>query len=227
MLEESYAKRSVLDRFMAKVDTAGPNGCWLWIASLNNQGYGQFKLTPKPLNTVGAHRVALMLFRGIAITPRRTLSGTMSVDHLCRNRRCVNPDHLEYVSQQENVRRALFKSHCKHGHLFDAVNTYVIKRRRQCRVCHAASEERRRTAGIATRQQPGYRRPQSHATAARRAVSEALRRGQIAKQPCAQCGSDHVEAHHTDYLQPLVVTWLCRYHHREAHRLAKVVEVMS
>lgn len=53
--------------------------------------------------------------------------------------------------------------------------------------------------------------------AARYAVSAALRRGDIRKQPCEICGSEHSEAHHEDYAKPLTVKWLCRQHHVAQH----------
>jgi HNH endonuclease len=210
MLDAVYATQSMRNRFLAKIDYSGPNGCWLWTASLGRGGYGQFGIRHGYL--IHAHRVALLLFRGRPIIPGRT----MNVDHLCRNRRCVNPDHLEYVTQRENMRRSApaVKSHCTHGHLYDAENTYIINEHRHCRACHAMRQRRRRAAG-------------DPAMVARAAVRNALRRGQIAKQPCTHCGSNNVEAHHTDYSQPLIVTWLCAIHHREVHRLEKAVEVMS
>lgn len=56
---------------------------------------------------------------------------------------------------------------------------------------------------------------------ARLAVRNALRRGELHKEPCARCGASRVEAHHCDYSQPLVVAWLCADHHRQEHQKAE------
>lgn len=80
-------------RFFAKVDATGP--CWLWLGSLNNAGYG--KLTVRRVNLY-AHRFAHECLVG-------PVPEGLELDHLCRVRRCVNPDHLEPVTRSENVRR--------------------------------------------------------------------------------------------------------------------------
>lgn len=148
--------KTVEERFMAKVDISGDGGCWNWIGSLNPQGYGQFCVVrTRPL---GAHRVAMMLFREHPITPGRALQ----IDHLCRNKRCVNPDHLEVVTARENILRALpfrrcagprrTETHCKRGHEFTEENTYVYRGHRACRACHALAETvRRRRIGVPSR----------------------------------------------------------------------------
>lgn len=119
-------------RLMEKVEIQ-PGGCWLWLACVTQTGYGQFrfrgKLTP-------AHRASYVLHRG-AIPPGAVL------DHLCRVRRCVNPDHLEPVDQRTNLLRGIgwaavnaSKTHCVNGHEFTAENTYVNPSgRRHCRIC--------------------------------------------------------------------------------------------
>ena len=70
------------------------NGCWEWKAALDAYGYGALRVSGK---TVKAHRLSHAAFRGA--TER-------DLDHLCRNRACVNPDHLEPISRGENVRRS-------------------------------------------------------------------------------------------------------------------------
>jgi hypothetical protein len=150
-----YQRQPVLERFLAKVDKNGPNGCWIWLASKGPNGYGQFCLEgTRPL---GAHRVALKLFRGVDIMYGHALT----IDHLCHNPICVNPDHLEVVPQAVNTARRrrsrgwkLVRSSqpfCVKGHPFTEDNTYRLQGHRHCRACHAQRERarRQRIAGAA------------------------------------------------------------------------------
>jgi hypothetical protein len=123
------------ERFWAKVDKSGD--CWLWIGAVKNNGYGVFGIS-----------------RGVYALPHRVaLAGTgvellddHVIDHLCRNPLCVNPDHLEQVPQQENVRRGVqgeLKTHCPQGHPWVEENQYARPDgRRMCRICR---DERNRT----------------------------------------------------------------------------------
>jgi hypothetical protein len=120
-----------------------PNtGCWLWTGSHDRNGYGQF-------NKTTAHRWVFEKLRG-------PLPPGDELDHLCRVRSCVNPDHLEPVSRRENVLRGTSnavmhaaKTHCVNGHPFDETNTYMRPRRsgatsRSCRACTTAAQARQR-----------------------------------------------------------------------------------
>lgn len=89
-------RRSLADRFWEKVEKT--ETCWNWTASLNGNGYGQFALETWPLVLRGAHRIAYLLVVG-------PIPEGLDLDHLCRNRRCVNPAHLEPVTRQVNLRR--------------------------------------------------------------------------------------------------------------------------
>jgi hypothetical protein len=126
--------RPTSERFWEKVDKLHPSGCWLWTAATNGDGYGTFHLGGgDPM--VGAHRFAYEALRG-PIPPE------MELDHLCRNRLCVNPDHIELVTTQENIRRGhggqhqAMKTHCPRGHPYDLINTRFYKGRRFCRQCN-------------------------------------------------------------------------------------------
>jgi hypothetical protein len=118
------------------------DGCWMWGGYLNEDGYGQFSISRRMLK---AHRVAYELFSG-KIPPN------LQIDHLCRNRSCVNPAHLEPVTSIENTRRgnsALTRSkktHCPAGHPYDGDNLYRSPNgwSRQCKTCIRESKRRRR-----------------------------------------------------------------------------------
>lgn len=128
------------DRFWPKVEKT--DGCWNWTASCQAGGYGKFLYDGR---VQPAHRAAYLMLVG-PIPPG------YQIDHLCRNRKCVNPAHLEAVTQRENWRRGesvpaqrARQTHCKRGHIFDAENTYINSRgHRSCRKCHAISEAARR-----------------------------------------------------------------------------------
>lgn len=125
------------ERFWPKVDrSGGPDACWPWIA-FTHLGYGRIMSCTHPPHSLRAHRVAYELLVG-------PIPDGLVLDHLCRNRACVNPAHMEPVTRGENVRRgvgmvwqvAAAKTHCKHGHAFTAENTRRTSRGyRRCRAC--------------------------------------------------------------------------------------------
>jgi hypothetical protein len=109
--------------------------CWLWLGTKNRKGYGrfQYKWVRRP-----AHTVSYFLHTGdLVLAP-------MELDHLCRNTSCVNPNHLEPVTHQENVRRAS-KTHCKWGHAFTPENTltWTSKRGETERLCKQCRRRRK------------------------------------------------------------------------------------
>ena len=135
-------------RFWPKV-RAISSGCWEWQSTKSSAGYGYFYAHPK---SVPAHRFAYELLVG-PIPDRLTL------DHLCRNRACVNPLHLEPVTLHENILRGVGisarharQTHCKNGHPYDLFNTHIgPDNSRRCRMCNMLwKRARRRTSYNAT-----------------------------------------------------------------------------
>lgn len=137
-LDIEAAKAVIANRFFSYVEKT--ETCWPWTGSLR-VGYGAFALTHHL--RVGAHRWSYEHFRG-------PIPDGLTIDHLCRNKRCVNPDHLEVVTRGENTRRANASiTHCPQGHEYTPENTRVgFKNKRACRACER--DRARRAQGMAT-----------------------------------------------------------------------------
>lgn len=112
-----------LKRFFEKVDQSGD--CWVWIGVLQNRGYGA--ITIRGTNVL-AHRASYLIVHG-------SIPNELELDHLCRNRACVNPEHLEPVTHQENMRRSPLRQtklvRCGRGH----DNWVEYPSGRKCRTC--------------------------------------------------------------------------------------------
>jgi len=132
-----HPQYSPLHRFTSKIRFV-PGGCWPWLAWTNDKGYGYIKVCGREIR---AHRIAYMLAHG-------PIPDSLQVDHLCRNRTCQNPGHMELVTSAENTRRGARsrQTHCKHGHLFDLFNTYVyVTPKRTMRMCRACNNQRHKS----------------------------------------------------------------------------------
>ena len=113
-----------------------PNsGCWLWTASENGHGYGNICVGGKNGAVIRAHRASYEAFKG-------KVPAGLDLDHLCRVRCCVNPDHLQPVTQKENILRGTGwgaknarKTSCLRGHPFTEDNVYKNGPGRQCKTC--------------------------------------------------------------------------------------------
>jgi hypothetical protein len=114
LIELLMAWGSPKQRFFEKVERL-EDGCWQWIGGRKAAGYGQFFVDGKK---VIAHRWSYLHFVG-------SIGDGNEIDHKCRNRSCVNPQHLESVTLLENRRRRnSAKTHCANGHEFTEQNTY-------------------------------------------------------------------------------------------------------
>jgi hypothetical protein len=132
--EERNVTRRYLLSFLKQV-SIDENGCWLWQGAPGSTGYGVFYWRRKPIS---AHRVAYTIYKG-------EIPQGLEIDHLCRVRLCVNPEHLEAVTHQVNILRGetfaaknARKAYCPHGHAYDAANTlrYRECNRQRCKIAY-------------------------------------------------------------------------------------------
>lgn len=117
------------------VSFATDAGCWQWTASVDGKGYGNLRIAYK---LVKVHRLVWEALRG-------PIPLGLELDHLCRNKGCCNPAHLEPVTRSENMRRSdvglrnktrgAAVTHCPAGHAYDDSNTIYSSHGRHCREC--------------------------------------------------------------------------------------------
>lgn len=138
---------SVQERILAKIfeaERGHSTPCWIWTGD-SKGGYGQIVFDGR---TRPAHRISYIAFVG-------PIGDDLVTDHLCRQTLCVNPAHLEPVTNGENVRRGDLANlavrrdpitHCPHGHEYTPANSYICARgKRQCRTCMGQRSKARRT----------------------------------------------------------------------------------
>lgn len=129
--------RSLRERFDEKWLPEPNTGCWLWMGTLSPKGYGQYRLGRR--GSQFAHRHAWAFYRG-------PIPDGLVIDHLCRVRSCVNPDHLRLVTPEQNVTENSLgptainkgKTHCVHGHPLSGENLLNRTYGRVCRTCNKA-----------------------------------------------------------------------------------------
>lgn len=140
---------ALVARFADKV-SATPGGCHEWTGARSTNGYGHLWVNPLR-TTIKAHRIAYVLATGLTLSPADDL------DHLCRNRACVNPGHLEPVGRKENLARGagpnaeslrsqLDRDECQRGHDLTAPNAWRSLKGGRSRMCRLCSNEWARQA---------------------------------------------------------------------------------
>lgn len=130
------ARDTFENRFWAKVSPEPNSGCWIWTACISNAGYGFFSVDGKQM---GAHRASYEFFVG-------PIPDGLQLDHKCRIRCCVNPDHLEPVTPKVNINRGIGPAllgdrrrtkECLNGHDL-GVHSYIRKNgTRRCKICES------------------------------------------------------------------------------------------
>lgn len=136
-MNTKYTPEQIREAFWRKVNKT--EACWIWTGSANEKGYGQVwrgNFTDKR-TMQNAHRFSYEILVG-------PIPEGLELDHLCKNRLCVNPTHLEPVTHKENLARGNTlgainskKTHCSRGHELSQEN--ILKRSRggrECKICH-------------------------------------------------------------------------------------------
>jgi len=127
-----------LNKYISKND----NGCWIWNGVRQKSGHGRICINYKQM---GTHRLVYEIYKG-------KIPEGLVLDHLCKTPSCVNPEHLEPVTQRINLLRGdtvsaknSIKTHCKNGHEFIGENLRINNRgERCCKICHRNSDNESR-----------------------------------------------------------------------------------
>jgi hypothetical protein len=153
-------KRASISRFMEKI-RIGAGGCWIWCGQIRKRdGYGRFNYQS---HSIPAYRAAFLMWRG-------AVPKGLELDHVCRNRACVSPFHLDAVTHKENMQRSPIlgvhmvpKEFCDKGHALTPDNIKIRGGDRRCATCwqkyladtkavrkvqHKAWRDERRRAGL-------------------------------------------------------------------------------
>lgn len=144
-MKRRYVRGPAITRLLSWVEIDPETECWIWTGAASS-GYGRMTVD-------GRTRLSHVVSYEALVGP---IPPGLELDHLCRVRRCANPDHLEPVTRRENTLRgdsiaARFaaRSSCAHGHPYDEANTRTSPRGRECRACGREKMRRRREAGRA------------------------------------------------------------------------------
>lgn len=158
--------KSLIERFEANVMVDPNSGCWLWTAAVLPNGYGVMSAREIQYRQMYAHRLSYILHVG-------PIPEGLQIDHKCRTRYCVNPNHLEAVTGAENRRRGIgpkllgerrrkafgVKTHCPHGHEYTPENTRIRTddnghRHRDCKMCASIQAKAQWAKTLERRQSP-------------------------------------------------------------------------
>ena len=130
-VQSSWTKEEARAFIESKVSIVPITGCWMWMLAINPDGYGWARMRGLKQHRL-AHRVAYEAFVG-------PIPKGLQIDHVCRNRWCVNPSHLDPVTQTENFERGIRArgedTHCRRGHEFTPENTRRQGKAGMWRVC--------------------------------------------------------------------------------------------
>lgn len=133
-------KCNTIEDILLNIEYIPWNGCWIWLGKIAKNGYGH----------VTVNRKTYLTHRFIYEKLKNSIPFGLCLDHLCRNRDCVNPDHLEPVSSRENILRGVScaainfnKTECQYGHLYTEKNLYICpKGKRECKQCRRNNAKR-------------------------------------------------------------------------------------